>query len=75
MQEEVQVLKIKKRYVVNERNEPVAVQLDLETFQKIERLLEDYALGQSIKAIEGESSLDLREARKRYARLKKARNE
>jgi len=75
MQAEVKVLKIKKRYVVNERNEPVAVQLDLETFQKIERLLEDYALGQSIKAVEGEPALDLRGARKRYARLKKARDE
>lgn len=65
------MLKLKKRYVVNGQNEPVAVQLDLEAFQKIERLLEDYALGQSIKAIEDEPSLGLKEARSRYARLKK----
>lgn len=64
--------KIKKRYVVNEQNEPVAVQLDLEAFQKIERLLEDYALGQSIKAVEDEPSLNLKESRNRYARLKKS---
>ncbi|MCR4404603.1 MAG: hypothetical protein NUW06_04910 [Candidatus Acetothermia bacterium] len=69
------MLKIKKRYVVNERNEPVAVQLDLETFAKIERLLEDYALGQSIRAVKDERSLDLREAQRRYARLKKTGNE
>lgn len=66
------MLKIRKRYVVNEQNEPVAVQLDLETFEKIERLLEDYALGQSIKAVADEPALDLRVAHKRYGRLKKA---
>lgn len=66
------MLKIKKHYVVNERSEPVAVQLDLETFQKIERLLEDYALGQSIEDVANELSLDLEAARKRYAHLKKA---
>lgn len=69
------MLKIKKRYVVNEHNEPIAIQLDLQTFEKIERLLEDYALGQSIKAVKDESSLDLQAARKRYARLKKTSDE
>lgn len=67
------MLKIKKRYVVNERQEPIAVQLDLATFRKIEQLLEDYALGQSIKAVEDEPPLDLQAARRRYARLKKSR--
>jgi hypothetical protein len=66
-------LKIEKRYVVNERNEPIAVQIDLRIFQKIEHLLEDYALGQDMKAVEAEPSLAARTARKRYARLKKAR--
>ena len=53
------MMKIKKRYVVK------AVQLDLETFQKIERLLEGYALEQSIKAVEDEPSLDQKTAQKR----------
>ncbi|MBI3658866.1 hypothetical protein HY230_00115 [Candidatus Acetothermia bacterium] len=65
-------MKIEKRYVVNERNKPVAVQIDLQTFQKIERLLEDYALGQSMKVVATEPPLDAKTAQKRYARLKKA---
>jgi hypothetical protein len=69
------MLKIKKRYVVNEHNETVAIQLDLQTFEKIECLLEDYALGQSIKAADKELSLGLKAARKRYAHLKKASGE
>jgi hypothetical protein len=31
-------MQIRKKYVVNERNEPVAVLLDLGTFQRIEQL-------------------------------------
>ncbi|MCX8103191.1 MAG: hypothetical protein N3E42_01940 [Candidatus Bipolaricaulota bacterium] len=65
--------KIRKQFVVNERNEPVAVLLDLETFRQIEQLLEDYALGQSIRAVEDEPALAHEAARQRYARLKKAR--
>jgi PHD/YefM family antitoxin component YafN of YafNO toxin-antitoxin module len=65
-------MQIRKKYVVNEHNEPVAVLLDLGTFQRIEQLLEDYSLGQSMKAVEDEPGLDLQAARKRYARLKKA---
>ena len=64
-------MQIRKKYVMNERNEPVAVLLDLATFQKIERLLEDYVLGQSMRAVENEPGLDLQAARRRYARLKK----
>jgi len=30
------MLAIKKRYVVNEENEPIAIQLDLATFEKID---------------------------------------
>lgn len=65
--------KMRKQLVVNERNEPVAVLLDLDTFRHIEQLLEDYALGQSMKAVEDEPALDQEAARRRYARLKKAR--
>lgn len=38
------MLKLKKRYVVNGQNEPVAVQLDLEAFQKIEHSSEGPAM-------------------------------
>jgi hypothetical protein len=40
----VTMLEIKKRYVVDEQNRRVAVQSDLETFARIEEVLEDFAL-------------------------------
>jgi hypothetical protein len=67
------MLRIKKRYIVNEQNKPVGVVLDLDTFQKIEELLEDRGLAKALKEVEGEKPLPLAEARKRYARLKKRR--
>ncbi len=35
---------IQKRYIVDEENRRVAVQIDMETFEKIEDLLENHAL-------------------------------
>ena len=35
---------IKRQYIVDEANRKVAVQLDIETFTKIEEALEDYGL-------------------------------
>jgi hypothetical protein len=65
------MLKIKKRYVINEQNEKVAVQLDLETFEEMERLLEDYALGQQMESVRQEPALDEEAAKQYYAKLKK----
>jgi hypothetical protein len=59
------MLDIKKKYVTNENNEAVAVQLDLETFEKMERLLEDYALGKLIEE-EDAPHLSLEEAKAYY---------
>ncbi len=62
---------MKKRYVVDERGNPVAVQLDIETFKKIEELLEDHALFKAVEEVHDEESLDLEEAKTRYERLLK----
>jgi len=67
------MLKIKKKYVVDEHNETVGVILDLATFQEIESLLEDHLLSKSIKEVVGEKALPIDEARKHYAKLKKKR--
>lgn len=67
------MLSIKKQYVVNESNEPVGVILDLETFEKIESILEDFLLSQRIEETSDETPLSLDEARKYYAKLKKGR--
>lgn len=63
---------IRKRYVVDEDNRPVAVQLDLATFELIENLLEDHALLQYMAEGEGDELLDLEAARNAYQELDKA---
>ncbi len=65
------MLKIEKRFVVDEEGKPIAVQIDLETFQKIEEILEDYGLAKEVQAVEDEESLDLTAARDRYKQILK----
>jgi RelB Antitoxin alpha helical domain len=49
---------VKKRYIVDEQNRRIAVQIDIETFEKIEEILENYALVQLMKGNEGGETLD-----------------
>jgi hypothetical protein len=64
---------IRKRYVVDEENRRVAVQIDLETFEKIENLLENHALFELLSESKEDDVLDLDAAKKFYAGLDKAR--
>ncbi len=66
------MLTIKKQYIVDENDRKVAVQLDIETFEKIEQVLEDYALGELIKENKPKEKLSLQEAKEFYKNLKKA---
>ncbi len=67
------MLPIKKKYIIDENDQKVAVQLDIETFQKIEQVLEDYALGELIKENKPEDRLSLEDAKAFYKTLKKAK--
>ena len=62
---------IKRKYIVNERNEKIAVQLDIKTFEKIERAMEDYVLGEKMMENEKADRLYVNEAKEFYKRLKK----
>ncbi|HEX9654511.1 MAG TPA: hypothetical protein VGA99_12440 [bacterium] len=62
---------IEKRYIVDEQNRKVAVQLDIETFEKIEEVLESYALVQLMKENEEDERLSLKEAKAYYKKLDK----
>ncbi len=66
------MLAINKRYIIDEKNRKVAVQIDIETFERIEQVLEDYALGELIKENRPEDKLSLEEAKTLYNSLKKA---
>jgi hypothetical protein len=65
------MLKLKKRYIVNEKNEPVEVVLDLASFEKLEEWLEDAWLAQKMRETEHEKPLTLDQLRKRLKRTKK----
>jgi hypothetical protein len=63
---------IYKQYIVDEHNKKIAVQIPFETFEKIEEVLENYALFQLIKENEGDDMLSLHEATAYYDQLEKA---
>ncbi len=65
---------ISKNYIVDENNKKIAVQVPIETFEKIEEILEDYALFNLMtkNTDEGDSELlEVSDARDYYGRLLK----
>lgn len=66
-------MKITPSYIVDEENRRVAVQLDIETFDRIEETLENYGLYQLMELEEAEdNTMDLSDARRYYNSLNKA---
>jgi hypothetical protein len=63
------MLEIKKIYVTDSKKRPIAVQVDIPTFEKIEQLLEDYALGQFIDENDPDDVLSVAEAKAYYESL------
>jgi acetyl-CoA carboxylase beta subunit len=63
---------INKQYVVDEQNRKIAVQIPVETFERLEKILENYALVQLMKENEGEEILAMNEAKAYYDQLEKA---
>jgi acetyl-CoA carboxylase beta subunit len=63
---------INKQYIVDEHNRKIAVQIPIQTFERIEEILENYALVQLMKENEGEQVLGLNEAKAYYDQLEKA---
>ena len=62
---------INKNYIVDEHDNKIAVQIPIETFEKIEEILENYSLVQLIKENEGDEILSLHEAKVYYDKLEK----
>ncbi len=63
---------INKRYIVDEQNKKIAVQIPIDTFEKIEEILENYALVQLMKENENEEVFGVSEAKSYYDQLEKA---
>jgi len=65
------VINIKRQYIITDNDRKIGVVLDIETFEKIEELLEDCGLALSMEEVEEEESLSLNEAQRCYAQMKK----
>ena len=63
---------IKRTYIIDEQNRKLAVQIDIDTFNKIEELLENYALVQLMEEAADDEVLELDEALAYYQTLEKA---
>lgn len=62
---------IKKQYIIDEKNRKVGVQLDLKTFEKIEEIMENYALFRLMSENDDDEILDLEKAKEYYSTLEK----
>lgn len=63
------MLDIKKTYVTDSKKRPFAVQIDIQTFEKMEQLLEDYALAHFIEENNPDDVLSVEEAKEFYESL------
>ncbi len=59
---------IERKYIVDDKNKKLAVQLSIETFEKIEEALENYALFQLMNTDKSEV-LNVSEAKEYYENL------
>ena len=63
---------IDRQYIVDEHNRRIAVQIPIKTFEKLEEILENYALVQLMEENEGEETLSVQDAKSYYDQLEKA---
>ena len=56
------MLEIKKRYIVDENNNKLAVEIDIETYNRLEEFIEDFGLGLAIKEVLNEDVYNRDEA-------------
>ncbi|MDP3684776.1 MAG: hypothetical protein Q8S01_12685 [Ignavibacteria bacterium] len=62
---------VKKKFIVDEENKKVAVQIDIETFTQIEEVLENYGLAKLISDNSSKETLSVKEAKSFYNSLNK----
>lgn len=67
------MLEINKNYVLDADNKPIAVQIPITEFEKIEEILEDYGLARLMEEVENEETLSKQEALE-YLESSKANN-
>jgi len=65
------MLAIKKEYIVTDDNKKKAVLIDIDTFNKMEEIIENYGLAKYMAEVKDEETLSLIDAKKYYTTLKK----
>ena len=65
------MLELKMEYVVTADNRKRAVLIDIETFEKVEEILESFGLGRYMEEVEDEDVLSPESARQYYNSLNK----
>lgn len=65
-------MNIKRQYIIDEREQKVAVQIDIKTFEKIEETLENFALYSLMEKTDEDADLSLDNAKILYAEMEKA---
>jgi len=68
------MLEVNKNYVLDTNQNPIAVQIPIAEFEKIEEILEDYGLAQLIEEVRNDETLDQEEARSYIKSLKEKTN-
>jgi PHD/YefM family antitoxin component YafN of YafNO toxin-antitoxin module len=62
---------IPRKYITDARSRKQAVIVDLETFNRMESIIEDHGLGKFMEEAEDDEILSVHEAKKHYKSLKK----
>ena len=64
------MLKIHKKIVIDEKQNPVAVQISIEEFERLEEVIENYGLSHLMDEVKDDERLTLQAAKKYYNALK-----
>ena len=65
------MLEIHKNIVVDENQKPIAVQISIEQFERMEEVIENYGLAKLIEEIADDEQLSAQEAKHFYGNLKR----
>ena len=64
------MLKIHKKIVIDEDQNPIAIQIPIEEFERLEEVIENYGLSKLMDEVKDDERLPVEAARKYYQSLK-----
>jgi RelB Antitoxin len=65
------MLEIHKKIVIDEDRNPIAVQIPIEEFERLEEIIENYGLSKLMDEVKDEERLSVEDAKRYYQTLKK----